>query len=476
MPSVPVIMALVAVVTPLTVAAGWAVLLRPQRGLLALAGLAPFNGLLLLVPHPGLVEGWKEGLTLATLAAAMVAPRSDGDRRAPERVLPSWVVPLGVFAGLSLLSLVALHSTQALVGAKINLFYVSVAFVAWRCPFDAADRDHLVSLLMACGFVTSVYGLVQQVLGGERLNALGYEWNSAIRTAGGNLRSFSTFDQPFPFAFFVMVVLLVCGSVALADPRRLRNRLFLWASPVLVAGMASAIVRGALLGFVVGAAWLVLRRFRFLLRIAVPVVLLALLLPGGIASALTSSSSLGERTGGWTSIATQALAAPLGVGIGATGSAAEKGSGKDGAVGAAVDGSLQDVAYQPDNYYVKTVLELGVVGLWVFVALLVTAFQAARRSAGRSTGDGAGDDRHLALGVAATVLAAAAGSFVATYWEIFPMDLYFWLFLGVITSIHGPTCDATTTSSTSRSTPSPFIPAAAACRSTSASSSAACAR
>ena len=45
---------------------------RPQRGILLLACLVPFDGLLLLVPHPGLVDGWKEGLVGKTAGSRVL--------------------------------------------------------------------------------------------------------------------------------------------------------------------------------------------------------------------------------------------------------------------------------------------------------------------------------------------------------------------------------------------------------------------
>jgi hypothetical protein len=219
-----------------------------------------------------------------------------------------------------------------------------------------------------------------------------------------------------------MVVLLVGLAVALEDLRRTRNRLFIFAVPLLVVGMASSVVRGAWLGLAVGLIYLGWRRYRVLLLI-IPVAVVALLyLPGSLSSAALSGSSLAERGSGWQANAQQIVAHPLGAGIGATGAAAAK--------VAALQGG--GTTYQPDNYYFKTVYELGVLGLWLLLVAFLTIFrstdQAARRLSGR--------DSALILGISAAVLAAISASFVATYFEIFPMDVLFWLLLGVVA-----TCD-----------------------------------
>src|SRR6266550_462955 len=51
-----------------------ALMRTPQLGVLVLVAVAPFNGLLLIVPHPVVVNGWKEALVIATLLATFMAP------------------------------------------------------------------------------------------------------------------------------------------------------------------------------------------------------------------------------------------------------------------------------------------------------------------------------------------------------------------------------------------------------------------
>ncbi|MGZ4541728.1 MAG: O-antigen ligase family protein, partial [Mycobacteriaceae bacterium] len=218
---------------------------RPQRGVLVLAALAPFNGLLPLLPGGSSAAYWKEALLVLTLLATLVAPRRSlrgVDLPAPS--LPWWpaIAVLTVFGGVSALVTAGL---EGLLAIKITFFYLLILLVLWRAPFTARDRDHLVSIVMLLGPVTALVGLWQQFVGPAYLVSLGYSYNDQVRTAGGLLRSFSTFNQPFPFGLYVMTSLLVGGAVALAEPRRLRNALFLCAVPVMVVGMGVSIVRAS---------------------------------------------------------------------------------------------------------------------------------------------------------------------------------------------------------------------------------------
>jgi polysaccharide biosynthesis protein PslJ len=410
---------------------------RPQRGVLVLAALAPFNGLLPLVPGGSSAAYWKEALLVLTLLATLVAPRRSlrgVDLPAPS--LPWWpaIAVLTVFGSVSALVTAGL---EGLLAIKITFFYLLILLVLWRAPFTARDRDHLVSIVMLLGPVTALVGLWQQFVGPAYLVSLGYTYNDQVRTAGGLLRSFSTFNQPFPFGLYVMTSLLVGGAVALAEPRRLRNALFLCAVPVMVVGMGVSIVRASYLGLIVGLLWLGVHRYRTILKALAAVVVVApiavLLTSPRLLAPLVSSSSLDQRGAGWSSIVSDVLNHPFGLGLGASGSAAAR--------IALANGRAEATTYQPDNYYVKMALELGPVGLWLFILVIISAavstLRAARVLRGR---DGA-----LALGVSASVVAAAAASFVATYLEIFPLDVYFWLLLGVVgcsVSQHAAECRA----------------------------------
>jgi hypothetical protein len=399
------------------VVTAFAVATRPQRGVLLLAALVPFDGLLLIAPFPSWMNGWKEALVLLTFGAAVIAPhtaRATGDRR-----LPGWLPAIAGMGIVALGSAILVGGLQAVVALKIGFFYLLVFAIVWRCPLNARERDRLVTILMTAGFITAVVGILQQLAGQERLASLGYEYNVTIRTAGGFLRSFSTFNQSFPFALFLMMVLLIGLPIALTEPSRLRNRLFLLSLPIYGIGLLTSIVRAAWLGLGVGLLYLGVRRFRSLL-LPLPLALVALLfLPSSLGAAALSSSSSQERVGLWESNAATVLAHPLGVGIGTSGSASEK--------AAELAGDKASI-YQPDNYYYKTLYELGLLGLWMLVLLLVAALLSVRAAAARLSGG----DAALAEGVSACVLAAAVVSTVATYFEIFPMDVYFWLLLGVV--------------------------------------------
>ncbi|MGH1490174.1 MAG: O-antigen ligase family protein [Acidimicrobiales bacterium] len=408
----------------------WRLLRRPQLGVLALAAAAPFDGLLLLVDEPTFVTGWKEGLVVLTLLATVVAPGAS--RAARPGMIPSWLGPVVALLAISVVSALQVELAVAAAGFKVDYFYLLIPLAIWRCPLNAEERDRLITILMIGAVVTSLLGIAQQLLGEDALNRLGYEFNTVIRTTGDSvLRSFSTFELPFPFAFYVAFVLAVAAPVALADLARFRSRLFLLFTPVLMLGILSAVVRAAVLAIVVAVVYHLVRNYRAVLSATPLLLLIVVVAPATLLSAVLSSRSLGERVDGWSLVADTVIAQPLGTGIGTTGSAAEVALDYGGEIDETFGLTPDLLPYQPDNYYVKRLLELGPIGLWLTIALLRHVIESGRQTRKRASPA----DVAMIDGFIASVLGAAAAAVVATYWEIFPLDLYFWMMLGVLTSI-----------------------------------------
>jgi hypothetical protein len=410
---------------------------RPQRGILLAVALVPLDGLRLPLGIGGAVASWKEGLALFTAACALISAQKVAKRVRPDWFW--WVVALVVLGGVWF----GIHESKAaLWGMKLDFIYLTLAYAAWRCPLTARDRDRFVSILMGIGTLAAAYGVLQQILGHVRLHELGYEYNSVLKFNGGFLRSVSTFALPFSFGFYMMMVILVCVPVALSDLSRLRNRLFILVSPLLVLGLMTSIVRTAMLGLLVGLLYIGIRRFRSVIAVLVPIGLVALFfIPGSGATSALSSDSTKARSANWTENLDAIVDHPFGLGVGETGAAKARSYGQSVEEQAAafnIDLTQPDAdvytpilngngVYQPDNYYYKTMIELGVLGLWFLIRILVGAVRESRaleRVPNRT-------DAALGVGITAFLFAVIFSMFFATYLELFPMDAHFWLLLGV---------------------------------------------
>ena len=273
---------------------------------------------------------------------------------------------------------------------------------------------------------TSLVGMWQQVVGHAYLNSLGWKYEDNIRfTSGFTLRSFSTFNLPFSFGLYLMLAILIVAPMALADPKRLRSKVFFLSLPLLSLALLFTFVRGAMLGLAIGLLYLAFHRYKILVY-GIPLVLVAaLFIPTGavLTNAVFGASSLGDRTTSWQDRFGQIIEHPLGTGIGTTGAAADR--------TAILKNTNRDVVFQPDNSYLKVTFELGVIGLWLLVLLLVSMFLFTRKVERRCEGI----DRDFIAGVSAQWLSIIAASLVATYLELVPMDQFFWIMITIVATM-----------------------------------------
>src|SRR4051794_596148 len=408
-----------ALLVPITLA----LIQRPQRGILLFAAVLPFDGMIKAL-GPGWADPWKQVVVLALLFLTFVCPKS---ARAPRgRRLPGWLGAFGALFALGLASTLFVDRTTALVGLRISYFSALIGLIIWLCPLSRRERDHLVSIFLGMAIFTSVVGMWQQVVGHAYLNDLGWKYEDNIRfTSGLTLRSFSTFNLPFSFGLYLMLAILIVAPMALAEPRRLRSKIFFLSLPLLSLALLFTFVRGAMLGLAIGLLYLAFHRYKILVY-GIPLVLVAaLFIPTGavLTNAVFGASSLGDRTTSWQDRFGQILDHPLGTGIGTTGAAADR--------AATLKNTSTAVVFQPDNSYLKVTFELGVIGLWFLILLLVSMFLFTRKVERRCEGI----DRDFVAGVSAQWLAIIAASLVATYLELVPMDQLFWIMIMAVAMI-----------------------------------------
>lgn len=412
-------LAALAVVVPTAIA----VALRPQRGVLILCALLPFDGITKQFA-PGWLGPWKQVIILGLLLLTFVCPAAARDLRS--RKWPTWIWAFLALLAIGVLSVYRVDRPTALVGLRLSYFSALLGLVIWRCPLDRKERDHLVSIFVGTAILTAAVGMWQQAVGPDYLHSLGYPYNDAIRfTSGFTLRSFSTFNLPFSFGFYLMLVILLALPMSLAEPRRLRSVVFFVSTPLLLVAMLFTFVRGAMLGLAIGLLYLAFHRYKLLVY-GIPFVLVAaLFIPAGatLTNAVFSSSSLGQRTFSWEDRLDRFAEAPFGTGIGTTGAAAEK--------AAKLKFEDPNNTYVPDNTWLKTLFELGVLGLWAFALMVIAMFVSIRAAEARV----AGIDRDFLSGAAAQFLAVLTASLVATYLELVPMDQLFWVMIAIVATM-----------------------------------------
>src|SRR4051794_11297213 len=147
---------------------------RPQRAILVLAAVAPFDGLLLVIPAPSFFAGWKEALLLGAWAAAL----RGGVHDLRSRRAPAWLLPAALLTAVSAVSAIHAGGYAGLVGLKVSTFWLLLGVLAWAFPLDQRERDRLVTIFISAGAVVAAVGVAQQVIGADRLHSMGYKYNS----------------------------------------------------------------------------------------------------------------------------------------------------------------------------------------------------------------------------------------------------------------------------------------------------------
>jgi O-antigen ligase len=239
------------------------------------------------------------------------------------------------------------------------------------------------SLIATAAFVALV-GIVQQTLGVERLNELGFEYDLHIRTIDGRLRSFGTLDDPFAyaallmFAFAAVLMWMRRGAIAVA------------AGTIIAAGLTVSYVRSAIIiAFALVAVWLARKRqttvsFFLMLFAAVVAGFLLVRSAGGTEGRTVRAGpnfflTVNGRTDAWSIILDKPSSMPFGQGVGEVGTAADRAT-------YTVSRSAEDARSAEgaivDSSYFATIADIGVIGLALLIALfgrlLVLALRAER--------------------------------------------------------------------------------------------------
>lgn len=377
----------------------------------------------------------KDGLVIAAGAAAVWWMVFGGVAR--ER-LDAWLLAgLAVVVGLYLVDpggghgAAWFHATRLLVEALV-LLVVGLAVPdprrAWRWALGA---------LAVSAVAIAVWGLVQQRVGLFGLVDLGYGYDQQIRlTAGGSLRSFGTFDDPFNYAAFLAIAL-----TALVLSRR-RPAWLVVLVPLLVAGIGVSFVRTSVAFLPLLALLALVQRRRTIALVAVlfamvasAVLFLALsppdtsTRPGGGGDAADVVLTLNGRTDGWARVLDTPRAAIAGRGVGELGTGQARANAGAATTAQNQPSQLTTAEHQRfniDSSYFALAADVGIAGLLLVLAVFARIVTLGTRMVGQGRVEG-----WVVLGL---VLEMAIDSLTRTSLTSFPVGFIGLFVLGLAIS------------------------------------------
>jgi hypothetical protein len=415
---------------------------RWQRGFYGLLIYLPFAGVVTLAFSP-----WQAPLLFKDLLFLLPAYLGFFTRLALRREslyhLPR--LPIGLMVALGLLVIAQManpgveNRLMGLIGLKVWLLYLPLFLLSFALVASERDLLLLLHLLVALSFIPTIIGITQAVLA----MAIGYHPTMEIfyrEVAGPATQGFVQFEVgggviariPSTFTFatqyfgYTLAMLAPCYAVWRGDPSPWWRRL---GGGALMIAVLASFLSGARTAFVFVPLLLFLifwfeRGFAGLVRsgaYAAGLLFTSLAILGISGSALYMHISAlfihyGEDIA-YGGLAQAISAAPWGTGTGTnTGPARYAFTDPESFV-------------RIENYYAKAAYELGVPGLLLVVSLFFSLVLLGYRSHQKLQSPAL---RSCSAGLLAFLVAITLNSFKGWQIDLDPVNVYFWIFAGVL--------------------------------------------
>ena len=318
-------------------------------------------------------------------------------------------------------------------GLRVTIRMLGFFLILYYFRERSAIR-RLLTFWLALMVLVGLYGIFQHHHGlmWQEMNWLLTEGNAQTHILKGYVRVFSTVGDASTFGFLMVFASLMLFALALAS-RGLNQILLLLATLPLLYGMAASYSRGPVVALAFGALLMVFLSRNWKLLVGVVLVgfcgLVLLTATGGTqlvarlstATNPTEDASFNVRMGYITQYVPEIAKRPFGYGINSSG-----GSGLRASGGALIRNGVAGVP--TDNYYFKMALEMGWVGLgmflWLSLAALWSTFLVYREATDPYY-------KALALGILGVLAATFLGSFSNDINSQKPIAEYFWIMLGL---------------------------------------------
>jgi hypothetical protein len=428
-----------------------------RRSVYALLAYLPFSGVasVLLYPNTAPAVLAKDFLFVLPAYAGFLLQRLSARRPISFRGAPTWL--LASFAVLVLGQVFnpsVPSGVVAAIGAKVWLFYIPLCFLGYHLVGDRGDLRRLLGVMSLAAVIPALVGIAEALLLYAGKQALVYsaygpaaasvtqEFVQFDLTAGASLRrvpsTFTFVAQYFAFTVSMVAVTYAWWRGVLARTSAAALGAAVWLLLLLAGFLSGARAAFLFLPFLV-VLILVLegpRAPRALVRIMAPTGILlfvaVMILGSSVRAVLLHTVQTGLEEFGYVFVngLRQGFALTL------TG------------FGAGVDTSAARYAFtQPDQFnavngfwyeswYVKALLELGAAGLVIVTLLFTTLLATLIRQHRRLRDAGL---RSISAAVLALLVWNAVFNVKAQYLDMDPMNVYFWLLLGLLFKL--PTLD-----------------------------------
>lgn len=368
-----------------------------------------------VLPIPIFSSMWDEGLLILLIVIALWRAFETN------RQLPSIRKPLLAFVVLGLAYVVfnLQHVGINIEGFRAIYQYILAFFIGFYLLQYRSDAKRIIEIMVVVASLVALYGVFQFVIGVE-VPASWLDANETMRT-----RAFSIVQSPNILGSYMVMMAPIAIGLAISD-RSWRRWLWLALALIMLAALVFTGSRGAWFAFfgAIGLFSLFINRKLFIMLIILA-VLAAFFVPQ-VSSRLDSlfdatyleKSSNDGRIARWLGAYDMMRGEPIfGLGLGKYG----------GAVGNRNFGTTY-----VDSYYFKTLAEMGIAGLslyiWLMIVLLRNGYAAWIKEKGRRS--------YLLYGsVLAGLLGVVLHNAVENIFEVPFMNTFFWLLTGILLAL-----------------------------------------
>lgn len=316
----------------------------------------------------------------------------------------------------------------SLEGFRAVVQYILWYFVVIQLLRTEKGARNLCLLFVIVCFVLALHGIYQYIVGAEMPTGWVDSKEEGVRT-----RVYSILGSPNVFGSLMTLSAPVAISFAVSAKKIQSRLLFAFISLVMMASLLFTFSRGAWIGFMIAVfVYVFVKDKRFFIPIIVGALLIIAFVPS-VSNRITymlspeyiESSLRGGRLVRWLTGIDIVRANPfMGMGLGHFGGAVAMNHNMSALVGVEVVKT-----FYMDNYFLKTAVETGLLGLSAFVFLIyeviINSIRTIRITVNKNM-------KELETGVFAGLVGVICHNFVENIFEVPMMTSCFWVLVAVM--------------------------------------------
>ncbi len=329
------------------------------------------------------------------------------------------------FIGLAAFS--SLASFNRLKSIEIFILYAAFALIFFITVNTVKTKNewyNLVTVFVLSGFAVALVGIYQNFFGIDT-TASGWVDSNMFEEIG--VRVYGTFDNPNVLGQYLVLLIPVGVAMMVSAKNTLSKAVFFVSVAAMIACITFTWSRAAWVGMVLAIGFFMIMKDRRWASVCVIMILiLPFVLPESIMHRLTSignmkDSSTAYRVSVW--IASLRIAKDYWVGGIGLGPGAFERIYQNYALNGA------GFALHSHNFYIQLVVEMGILALIVFIAIIFVSFKQITLIKDKNS-----VNRNVALAIGGALIGYLFQGIAENLWYNYRMVLIFWIYMSILQS------------------------------------------